>query len=190
MTPARPAATFFATAAAFRRWLAKHAATERELIVGFHKVDSGLPSLTWPQSVDEALCYGWIDGVRKRIDETSYQIRFTPRRPNSIWSAINIAKVEAMRAAGKMTPAGESAFARRTDKKSVVYAYEQESEAALTPTERTAFRKAKGAWKFLESCPPSYRRVVFHWIVTARKPETRAARVQKLVAACAAGKRL
>lgn len=190
MSAARPAPTYFATAAAFRRWLAKHAATERELIVGFHKVDSGLPSLTWPESVDEALCYGWIDGVRKRVDAQSYQIRFTPRRPSSIWSAINIAKVEALRTAGKMTAAGERAFAHRTDRKSVVYAYEQDSEAALTPAERGAFRKAAGSWAFLQSCPPSYRRLVLHWIVSARKPETRAKRLQKAIEACAERKRL
>jgi len=181
---------FFATAAAFRRWLAKHAASERVLIVGFHKVDSGLPSMTWPESVDEALCFGWIDGVRKRIDDKSYQIRFTPRRPSSIWSAVNIAKIKALRTAGKMTAAGERAFAHRTDKTYGVYSYEHESEAALTPAERGAFRRAKGSWKYLQSCPPSYRRLVLFYIVNAKKAETRAKRLQKVVQACVERKRL
>lgn len=151
---------------------------------------SGLASLSWSESVDEALCHGWIDGVRKRIDDTSYQIRFTPRRPGSIWSAINIAKVEVLRACGKMTPAGERAYAHRSARKSAVYAYEQESEAKLTASERRAFRNAKGTWEFLQSCPPSYRRVVLHWIVSAKRPGTRAARLQKVVQACADRKRL
>lgn len=126
-----PKPAFFETAAAFRRWLVKHAATRGELVVGFHKVGSGAPSMTWPESVDEALCVGWIDGVRKRIDDATYQIRFTPRHPGSIWSAVNIAKAERLIAEGRMTAAGLEAFERRTPERSAVYAFEQAGELAL-----------------------------------------------------------
>ena len=182
--------TFFADAAAFRAWLVAHASRAGALLVGYHKVGTGRPSMTWSESVDEALCFGWIDGVRKRIDDHAYSIRFTPRKPGSIWSAINIAKVEQLRAEGRMTPAGEQAFAHRTDAKSVVYAYEQPQTAELTPAELRTFRREKAAWKFFEATPPGYRKVVLHWVTSARKPETRAARLVQLVQACAAGERL
>ena len=189
--PADPAAPkFFSTAAKFRTWLAKNSATSRELLVGFNKVGSGKASMSWPESVDEALCYGWIDGVRKRIDESTYQIRFTPRKADSIWSAVNIAKFELLSAQGRMTDAGARAYAHRTAKKSVVYAYEQDNEAALSKAEVREFRRVRGAWEFLQDSPPSYRRVVLHWIVHAKKPETRASRLQRLLQACAAGERL
>ncbi len=146
--------------------------------------------MTWPESVDEALCVGWIDGVRKRIDEHAYQIRFTPRKPTSIWSAINIAKIHHLAAEGRLGPAGAKAFAHRSEAKSVVYAYEQDAMASLSPEEATAFRKHEAAWSFLEATPAGYRRVVLHWVVAAKKPATRAARLAKLFGACAEGKRL
>lgn len=180
----------FATAAAFRAWLAKHAAQESELLVGFYKVDSGRPSMTWSESVDEALCFGWIDGVRKRIDDTAYSIRFTPRKPGSIWSAINIAKVERLRAEGRMTPAGEAAFARRTGDKSVVYAYEQAAIAALSAAEVRAFKRDPAAWTYWDACPPGYRKTLLHWVTSAKRAETRASRLATLMAACHDGKRL
>ena len=121
MPPPHVTPLFFSSALAFRDWLARHAATEDELIVGFHKVATGRPCMTWSESVDEALCVGWIDGVRKRVDDDAYQIRFTPRKPTSIWSAVNIAKVQALQAQGRMTPAGERAYGLRTASKSVVY---------------------------------------------------------------------
>ena len=185
-----PAPRFFGTAQAFRRWLERHAGTTPELLVGFHKVGSGRPSMSWSASVDEALCFGWIDGVRKRIDETSYSIRFTPRRPTSIWSAINIAKFEQLQAQGRMTPAGAAAFAQRSDAKSVVYAYEQASPAELAPDEWRAFRRHKAAWQFFEATPPGYRKLVLHWVTRAKKAETRAARLARLLEASAAGERL
>jgi len=188
--PSAPAPVFFRDARAFRRWLHSHAATATELLVGFHKRHTAEPSMTWPESVDEALCFGWIDGVRKRIDDERYQIRFTPRRPGSIWSAINIAKVQQLEAEGRMTPAGRDAFARRTEARSVVYAYEQAETATLTAAERAAFRKQRAAWRFFEDTPPGYRRVVLHWVTSARKPETREARLAKLMQACALGQRL
>ncbi|MDH4165249.1 MAG: YdeI/OmpD-associated family protein [Gammaproteobacteria bacterium] len=183
-------ATFFATPEHFRAWLRKHAATEPELIVGYWKVGSGRPSMTWPESVDEALCFGWIDGVRKRIDDTAYQIRFTRRRPTSIWSAVNLKKYEQLLAAGRVTEAGKRAYACRKEEKSKVYAYEQPAHADLTSVEVRAFKAHREAWKHFESSPPSYRKVLLHWITSARKPETRAARLGKLIAASRKGERL
>jgi uncharacterized protein YdeI (YjbR/CyaY-like superfamily) len=185
-----PAPRFFATAAAFRTWLQENAAVASELLVGFHKVGSSQPSMTWPESVDEALCFGWIDGVRKRIDDHSYSIRFTPRKPSSIWSAVNIAKFEQLCAMGRMTPAGERAYAHRKAEKSVVYAYEQQTTRELSASELSEFKAQAAAWRYFETTPPSYRKTVLHWITTAKKPETRAERFARLLAACAAGERL
>ena len=181
---------FFATATAFRRWLAKNAATQRELLVGFWKVDSGQPSMSWPESVDEALCFGWIDGVRKRIDAGRYQIRFTPRKPDSIWSAVNIAKFEKLAAEGRMTDAGRAAFELRTAARSMVYAYEQAQVQELTGSENRAFADQPAAQAYFEGCPPGYRKTLLHWVTSAKRPDTRALRLQKLIAACAAGQRL
>jgi uncharacterized protein YdeI (YjbR/CyaY-like superfamily) len=181
---------FFATAAAFRGWLDANAASATALLVGFHKVGSGRACMSWPESVDEALCHGWIDGVRKRIDDDSYSIRFTPRRAGSIWSAVNIAKVEQLRAQGRMTAAGERAFAGRREARSGVYAYEQAGTATLAPEELRAFRRRKAAWTYFASTPPSYRKVVLHWITSAKRAETRASRLARLIEACAAGERL
>lgn len=190
------AAVYFASPAAFRDWLVEHAATAPELLVGYYKVATGRPTMSWSESVDEALCFGWIDGVRRRIDEESYCIRFTPRRPGSNWSAVNLAKIEALRAAGRMTPAGEAAFAKRLAHKSARYSYEQPRpqvppEADLSAAELRDFKRAKAAWAFFnESTPPSYRQATLRWVVSAKKPQTRAARLAKLITASAAGERL
>lgn len=181
---------FFEDAAAFRRWLAEHAHQAPALLVGFYKVDSGRPSMDWSASVDQALCYGWIDGVRKRVDEHSYTIRFTPRQPGSIWSAVNIEKVARLRELGLMTPAGEAAFARRSEERSRVYSHERETPAELPPAALARFQADPGAWAYFEACPPGYRARVLHWVLSARKEETRAARLERLVAACARGERL
>ena len=181
---------YFASAVEFRAWLDANAASARELLVGFHKVGSGRESMSWPESVDEALCHGWIDGVRKRIDDQRYSIRFTPRKAGSIWSAVNIAKVEQLRAQGRMTAAGERAFADRRAARSQVYAYEQADTATLAADELRAFRRRKAAWRYFEAAPPSYRKVVLHWITTAKRAQTRAARLAQLIEACAAGQRL
>lgn len=181
---------FFATAAEFRAWLEANAATATELLVGFYKLDSGRLSMSWPESVDEALCVGWIDGVRRRIDDAAYSIRFTPRKADSIWSAVNIAKVAQLRAQGRMRPAGEAAYARRSEARSKVYSHERLSDAELSPDEARAFAAQAEAWRYFASTPPGYRRVVLHWVTSAKKAETRAARLARLVAACAAGQRL
>ena len=181
---------FFADGLAFRAWLEQNAATEAALVVGYYKVGSGRPSMSWPESVDEALCFGWIDGVRKRIDETAYQIRFTPRKPTSIWSAVNIAKMEVLQAQGRMRPEGLAAFALRRDDRSAVYSHEQADVSALSAAEREAFAQHTAAYAYFAGTPPSYKKQLLHWITTAKRPETRAARLAKLVAACAAGERI
>lgn len=188
MSAAAP--TFLATPAAFRAWLDRHAATATELVVGYWKVGTGTPSMTWSDSVDEALSVGWIEGVRRRIDDRAYQIRFTPRKPTSIWSAINIRKFHELEAAGRMTDAGRAAFARRSAAKSAVYAYEQASHAELTVDETRTFKARKAAWRYFEACPPGYRKTMQHWITNVRKPETRAKRLRVVIDACAAGRRL
>jgi uncharacterized protein YdeI (YjbR/CyaY-like superfamily) len=180
---------YFEDARAFRAWLARHAGTATELLVGFHKVGSGRPSMSWSESVDQALCYGWIDGVRKRVDDERYTIRFTPRKRGSIWSAVNIDKMAKLRELGWMTPAGEAAFALRTDDRSRVYSHEQETPAELAPEELARFQAHPVAWAWFESCPPGYRRVSVHRVTSAKKPETRAARLGRLIASCAAGRR-
>ncbi len=182
--------TYFATPAAFAAWLAKNAATHNELIVGFYKRGSGLPSMTWQESVDEALCVGWIDGVRTNVDHQSYKIRFTPRKPTSTWSKINIERVRILTADGRMQEAGLKAFAQRVAAKSVIYSYEQAERAALTPAQETLFRKNKKAWKFFEAQPPGYRHQMIWRVISAKRPETQVARLDKLIEASSASLRL
>ena len=181
---------FFERAEDFRAWLAAHAHDAKELLVGFHKVGTGTPCMTWSESVDQALCYGWIDGVRKRVDDATYTIRFTPRKPGSIWSAVNIDKVARLREQGLMTPAGEAAFALRSDDRSRVYAHERETPAELDPADLARFQANGAAWAYFQTCPPGYRRQVLHIVTSAKKPETRAARLERLIEACAQGRRL
>lgn len=181
---------FFATAAAFRTWLRKHASDEKELVVGFYKKDSGHPSITWPEAVDEALCVGWIDGVRKGIDGLSYQIRFTPRKATSIWSAVNIRRVEVLTAEGRMTAAGLAAFGKRSEARSRTYAYEQASEAALTPAAEKQFKGSPAAWAHFTAQPPGYRRQMLWWIASAKQQATRDKRLAQLIEVSQQGKRL
>lgn len=181
---------FFESPAGFRAWLVQHAATAPELLVGYWKVDSGRPSMGWSESVDEALCFGWIDGVRKRIDERRYQIRFTPRRPGSIWSAVNLAKVEALIAAGRMQPAGLAVYQARDLSKQRVYAFERERPAELSLAEQRQFRAAPAAWAYFETCPPGYRNQMLHRICSAKRAETRARRLAQLIEVCGRGERM
>lgn len=185
MTP-----TFFPTPADFRAWLARYHRTKDELLVGFYKKGSGRPSITWPESVDQALCFGWIDGVRRRVDEHRYTIRFTPRRRGSIWSAINIARVAVLTAEGVMRPAGVAAFGRRSEAKSRIYAYEQRHTITLEPAHQTHFQTHKKAWKFFDAQPPSYRKLMTFWVMSAKKDETRRARLARLIEKSAANERL
>jgi uncharacterized protein YdeI (YjbR/CyaY-like superfamily) len=183
--PPRP--TFFPTPADFRAWLEKNHAGETELLVGFYKKDSGKPSITWPESVDAALCFGWIDGIRRRIDEFRYSIRFTPRKQRSIWSAINIARVRVLMEMGLMRPAGAAVFAHRTDERSAIYSYEQRKTARLPAADEKKFRARKSAWKFFTSRPPSYRRTAIWWVISAKKEETRAKRLARLISLSSSG---
>ncbi|MBA3650511.1 MAG: YdeI/OmpD-associated family protein [Chthoniobacterales bacterium] len=180
---------FFAKPAGFRRWLRQHHATATELGVGFYKKRTGKPSITWPESVDEALCVGWIDGNRKGIDEESYQIRFTPRRRGSIWSAVNIRRIEVLTNEKRMQPAGQAAFAARMENKSGIYAYEQRTEELAEPY-AGRFRKNKAAWKFFQAQPPSYRKTIGWWVTSAKQEETRRKRLETLIAASGEGRRL
>ena len=182
--------TFFATPAEFGRWLARHHADVAELWVGFHKKGTGTPSITWPESVDEALCVGWIDGVRRSLDEARYVIRFTPRRAGSIWSAVNVRRAQALIADGRMQPAGLAAFEARSAAKTAVYSFERKEEARLEPPEERTFRRERAAWRNFQAMPPGYRRTALHWVVSARRAETRARRLATLIADSAAGVRI
>jgi len=175
MTP-----TFFATPKDFRKWLQKNNAKETELLVGFYKVSSGKPSITWPQSVDEALCFGWIDGVRKNVDEESYCIRFTPRKPGSIWSAINIRKIEELTAQRLMQPAGLEAYSKRKESKSKIYSYEKEP-VGLGKQYEKIFKANKKAWKFFTNQPAWYQRVAVHRVMSAKQEATQLKRLEQLI---------
>ena len=183
-------AIFFASADEFRRWLMKHHETERELWVGFHKKHTGRPTLTWPESVDEALCFGWIDGVRKSVGDEGYVIRFSPRKPRSIWSNVNIRKAQTLVENGRMQAAGHRAFAARDPKKSGIYLFEQRTNPKLAPAELKEFRANSKAWKFFQQQPPGYRRIATWYVVSAKRPETRARRLSILIADSARGQRI
>lgn len=187
-TPQQP--HFFENAAALRRWFARNAATAKVLAVGLMKKGTGVPSITWPEAVDEALCVGWIDGVRHRIDDARYRIRFTPRKPSSHWSNINIRRVAELEKAGRMKAAGLKAFAARSKARSGRASYEQRSAAKLSPQDIRRFRKSAAAWQYYDTVPPGYRQLVTYWVISARKPETRETRLLKLIDACAQGRRL
>jgi uncharacterized protein YdeI (YjbR/CyaY-like superfamily) len=179
--------TFFATPADFRAWLERHHESHSELIVGFHKRGSGRPSITWPEAVDQALCFGWIDGVRRRIDDTSYSIRFTPRKARSTWSAVNIRRMKELVEGGLVAPAGLAAFGRRADDRSAIYSYEQRKAAKLEADQERRLRADERAWAFFDAQPPSYRRAAIHWVTSAKKPETRDRRLAQLIECSAAG---
>jgi uncharacterized protein YdeI (YjbR/CyaY-like superfamily) len=172
---------FFSSPADWHAWLENHHDKHQELWVGFHKKGSGKASITWPESVDGALCFGWIDGVRKSLNETSYVIRFTPRRPRSVWSAVNIKRVAALTSMGMMRPAGLQAFERRTGKRSEIYAYEQRHGAMLSGVYEKQFRANKPAWKFFQAQPPWYRRTASWWVISAKKEQTRLKRLAQLM---------
>jgi len=181
MTP-----TFFSSQLDFRNWLEKNHDKETELLVGFYKVNSGKPSLTWSQSVDQALCFGWIDGIRKSIDSESYCIRFTQRNPRSNWSGINIKKVEEMNKLGLMHPAGIAAFEKRRDQTSEIYSYENKPER-LTAEYEIRFKSHSKAWDFFQLQPPSYQKTAIFWLMSAKQELTRQKRLSELIADSEAG---
>jgi uncharacterized protein YdeI (YjbR/CyaY-like superfamily) len=182
---------FFANPSDFRKWLEENHDKEKELIVGFYKVDSGKPSITWSQSVDEALCFGWIDGIRKSIDHESYCIRFTPRKPTSIWSAVNINKMEEMIPKGLVQRAGLLAYEKRKDHKSKIYTYEQaDGIIQLSDEAEHKFKANLNAWEFFQKQAPYYRKQMTRWIISAKQPSTQLSRLEKLIKASEEGKRL
>jgi uncharacterized protein YdeI (YjbR/CyaY-like superfamily) len=180
---------FFATSAEFRKWLEANHQTETEILVGYYKVGTKKPSMNWSESVDEALCFGWIDGVRRSIDAESYCNRFTPRKPKSNWSAVNIAKVEEMIRLGKMMPAGIAAYEKRLENRSAIYSYENRPEN-FTPEQETLFMENREAWNFFCNLAPSYRKTVIYWVMSAKQLSTQQSRLIKLIEACEAGKRI
>lgn len=181
---------FFATPAEFGAWLEARHSQATELWVGFHKKGSGLPSMTWPEAVDEALCFGWIDGVRKSIEETSYVIRFTPRRAGSTWSALNIRRVQDLQGAGRMHPSGLKAFAERSEEKSGIYSYEQRDGIEFDDAYERQFRANDAAWEFFQAQAASYRKAAIWWVVGAKREETRQKRLTSLIEDSAAQRRV
>ena len=179
---------FFATPAELRAWLLEHHAAAREQWIGFYKKGSGRPSITWPESVDEALCYGWIDGLRRSIDDASYMIRFTPRKPNSNWSAVNIGRVAELTAQGRMQPAGLAAFDRRRNETSAIYSYEQSVQAALDQVDEQQLQANPAAWQFFQAQPRSYRQAAVRWVISAKKLDTRRSRLARLIDDSAQGR--
>lgn len=178
---------FFATPELFRAWFEANHERETKLLVGFYKKDSGRPSITWPESVDEALSFGWIDGKRQRIDDVSYTIRFTPRKKSSTWSAVNVKRIAVLIAEGRVRPMGLAAFEKRSAAKTGIYAYENRKSAKLAPEAERQFRRNKKAWAYFEAQAPSYRQLAIWWIITAKREETRASRLATLIADSARG---
>jgi uncharacterized protein YdeI (YjbR/CyaY-like superfamily) len=181
---------FFKTPAAFRAWLDRHHQKQRELLVGFYKRGSGNASITWPESVDEALSFGWIDGVRRRIDEVSYSIRFTPRKPGSTWSAVNLKRVRALLKAGRMRPAGLNVFRERDRKKAGLYSFEQRRQIKLPPRFEKRLRARKRAWAHFSAQAPWYQRTAAFWVTSAKQEATKLKRLAILIACSAEGRRI
>jgi uncharacterized protein YdeI (YjbR/CyaY-like superfamily) len=187
MEPAEP--TYFSTQAEWRAWLVAHGAGATELLLGFHKVGAAQRGITYAQAVDEALCAGWIDGVRRRVDDARFTIRFTPRKPSSIWSAVNIRRMGELEALGRLLPAGRAAFAARSEERSRVYSFEQQG-AALSDGFAAEFQANDAAWRWFQAQPPGYHKQAIWWVMSAKREETRAKRLATLIADSAAGRRL
>lgn len=181
-------ATFFASPPELRAWLSENHERHSELWIGFYKRSSGRSTITWPEAVDEALCVGWIDGVRKGIDDSRYTIRFTPRKPGSNWSAVNIDRVRELTRRGLMRPAGLRAFEERSEARSGIYSYEQRQSAELDAPQERQFRANDQAWEFFQSQPPSYQKAAVWWVITAKREETRSRRLAQLIADSAQGR--
>jgi len=180
---------FFISTNEFRQWLSEHHSSDKEILVGFYKVATGKPSMTWSDSVDVALCFGWIDGIRKAIDEESYCIRFTPRNPKSIWSNVNIDKVEKLIKNGQMTEAGLIAYNQRKNEKSGIYSFENDNRTLDNELEET-FKKNTPAWNFFIKLAPSYRKTAMHWVMSAKQRKTQFSRLEKLIQLSSEGKRM
>jgi uncharacterized protein YdeI (YjbR/CyaY-like superfamily) len=181
---------FFTTPADFRAWLEEHHESESELLVGFAKRASGKPSITWPESVDQALCFGWIDGVRRSLGDEAYTIRFTPRKPRSTWSAVNVRRMKELLAEGLVHAAGKAAFERRSDDRTAIYSYEQRKNAQLPEEFEARLRASSAAAEFFDSQPPWYRRAAAHWVISAKRGATRERRLAQLIEDSASGRRI
>ncbi len=180
---------FFTSPAKFRQWLEKNHNSANELLLGFHKKSSGKKSITYAEALDEALCFGWIDGVRKNVDETSYTIRFTPRKPKSIWSNVNVRHVERLKKEGRMAEPGLAAYALRDPKRTGIYAFENRPKE-FSPAYEKEFRANKAAWEFFQTVPPSFRNTCIFWVMSAKKEETQRRRLEQLIESSAKGVRL
>lgn len=180
---------FFATQEKFREWLEKNHASATELLVGFHRKSSGKKSITYAEALDEALCFGWIDGVRRSLDETSYEQRFTPRRARSIWSLVNIKHIERLKKEARMHAAGLAAYEQRDPKRTGIYAFEN-APRELSAEYEKEFRKSKGAWEYFQTYPPYLKKTVSYWVMSAKKEETRSARLRRLIECSARGERI
>jgi len=179
---------FFADAAELRAWFLEHHADAPELLVGYYKKHTGKPSVQHTEAIEQALCFGWIDSIGRRIDDERYQVRFTPRRKGSVWSAVNVAKVAELTAAGLMHPAGLQAFESRKPERVAVYSYEQPDDAVLDAEQTARFQGEEAAWKWFSEQPASYRRAAVHWVVSAKREETRQRRLNQLITDSAAGR--
>ena len=182
--------TYFRAPAQFRTWLKEHHDTETELWVGFYKKGSGTPSITWSEAVDEALCYGWVDGIRKSVDDQRFANRFTPRKPSSTWSEINVRRVEELTRQRRMRAPGRKAFEARQPEKTGTYSYEQRYDVTLPPGLERRFRAKKKAWTWFHDQPPGYRSTALYWVMSAKKQETRERRLAILIGDSAAGLRV
>jgi uncharacterized protein YdeI (YjbR/CyaY-like superfamily) len=182
-------ARYFRNPAEFRKWLKANGAGAKELLLGFYKKDSTKRGITYPEALDEALCFGWIDGVRKSVDEDSYTIRFTPRKADSYWSQVNVRHANRLIKEGRMAPSGMAAFERRDRGETQRYSFER-AAAEFSPAALKLFNANSTAWKFFQAQPPYYRRVATYWVTSAKREETRARRLQTLIDCCARGERL
>jgi uncharacterized protein YdeI (YjbR/CyaY-like superfamily) len=182
--------TYFRAPAEFRAWLEEHHATADELWVGFYKKGSGMPSITWSEAVDEALCFGWVDSIRRSVDDERYTNRFTPRKPTSNWSEVNVRRVEELTRQRRMRAPGRKAFEARQPKKAGTYSYEQRYDVRLSPEFERRFRARKGAWVWFRDQSPSYRSTALYWVMSAKKPETRERRLSTLIEDSAVGRKV
>ena len=181
---------FFETSAHFREWLEKHHEVKTELLVGYYKKGTGKPSITWPESVDEALCFGWIDGIRRTVSEEAYSIRFTPRRPNSVWSAVNVKKMEEQLQLGRVFPMGIAAYQKLNEDRSKIYCHERKAPAEFSVEHTSIFEQNEKAWAFFNNQPPYYKNLMKHWVISAKQEKTKISRLEKLMEASENGIRL
>jgi uncharacterized protein YdeI (YjbR/CyaY-like superfamily) len=181
---------FFTTAAELRDWFSAHHESEPELLVGYWKKGTGKPTVSHSEAIEQALCFGWIDSIGRRIDDERYQVRFTPRRKGSVWSAVNVATVARLTEQGLMHPAGLRAFEERRPDRVATYSYEQPADAVLEPTQAERLQADPRAWEWFSTQSPSYRRAAVHWVTSAKRPDTRERRLVQLIADSAAGRRV